>query len=873
MSSYNYGRNDNPPYHSRIYKLRREGQLDEARELAERFLQTNWGIVGDSDMDSREDVLKAYAWTLIDIVRREKEYGHKEEAVQAMGRLEWAGDQLEDSFEDEFVVKIFRTINSLSKELNPHFEAIQDAKRMSENGDDDGAMALFVDLYQKGKVPSKFHEDYGWVIYRYLKNNIDTLDSVQVRSRLRDYLQLQNERPSLLHSTILNFALNYSKKDSNFRFVSFLKLWGADNIRLEDFKDSVSGMNGHIPSLMDRIARVVVNYPKAEVKEFVDMLPFGKADFMEMLREQFFWKLYRQSEIAIAVDLWSLYESYLDYFSDSESSCWNSKVLALAERHMDDGEQKRFYGFFKRWNPARLRDDDWKPEKNDKGDTFPPLALQAIKTAKEAVVDKGLVDAEGFQWLLDLYTKAVELNPDDEWILRSKAMLHIKANQMEDAKVVYKKLVFMLADKYYIWKECAGCYAEDGMKVAMLCKALSLENNDDFVASVRIDLARVLIRIGRKGEALYELNRYCSHYKAKSWHVDSDALVLMSQCAGAEVPVDNSQLYADNIAMAENEAYSDVPYTDMVFVGKVESGSGKKRMRFVDGSGIGVSVNGKKFPAVTQAHVGQVWKLRLFEEMVEKDVPAAYSWQPPIIEKVKKYVPLMVAPTDLDDWSILPTDCGYVDYVNTEKRVYHIYAADSSLIISNFEKQKYKKGDFVKFRRYSTNGKVYASGLEIYDAEAALPMFKSRIVAVDDVNEKKQLFHYEAGPSLLDGIVRFSQTDLRPKVGDLLKIIYFLKTIDSKKRSGHTYKRRELLKMELVDTEMPSLVKVIEGELEVKYRFDYECLGNPDFAFVDGCYVSEAVLSAYGIVSDCHVKAKVVYTGDEKWKVFEILEY
>lgn len=875
MSAYNYGRNDNMTYHTRIYRLRREGLLDEARELAESFLQTNWRVLDDDDMNSREDVLKAYAWTLIDIVRREKEYGNMEEAMQAMERLEWAGEQLDDSYEDEFVEKIFRTINSLSKELNPHFKAIQEAKRMSENGDDDGAMALFADLCQKGKVPSKFHEDYGWVIYRYLKNNIDTLDSVQVRSRLRDYLQLQNERPSRLHSMILNFALNYSKKDSNFRFVSFLQLWGADNIRIADFQDSNDGLNGHIPSLMDRIARVVVNYPKGEIKEFADMLPFGKDDFMEMLHEQFFWKLYRQAEKGIDANLWALFDSYLEYFSDSEASYWNSKVLALAERHMDEGEHKRFYRFFKRWNPARLRDDDWKPEKNDKGDTFPPMALQVIKTAKEAVIEKGMEDADGFQWLLDLYAKAVELNPDDEWILRSKAMLHIKASQPEEAKAIYKKLVFLLADKYYIWKEFAECFAEDCMKVAMLCKALSLESNDDFVSSVRIDLARVLIRLGRKGEALYELNRYCSHYKAKRWHLDSDALVLMGQCSGATVPADNSQLYADNIAMAESEAYSEVPYTDMVFVGKEENGSGKKRMRFVDGAGVSVAFNVKKFPALSQAHEGQVWKFKLFEEIVEKAVPVKFSWQPPKNEKVKRYVPLLVVPSDLDDWSILPADFGYVDYVNTDKRVYHIYAADSTLILPRFDKQKFKKGDFVKYKRYSTKGKVCASGLEKSDAETALPVFKSCIVAVDDVNEEKQLFHYEAGATLLDGIVRFSQTDLRPKVGDLLKIIYYIKTKDDKKRPGRTYKRRELLKIDLIDTEMPSLVRVVEGNLEIKHSFDFSCeeFESHDFAFVDDCYVSDAVLSAYGIDSDCYVKAKVVYTGDGKWKVFEILEY
>ena len=56
FSSHN--KNDySPRISTKIYALRRDGLLDDARQLAEDYLQKNRTDI---------DVLKAYAWTLID---------------------------------------------------------------------------------------------------------------------------------------------------------------------------------------------------------------------------------------------------------------------------------------------------------------------------------------------------------------------------------------------------------------------------------------------------------------------------------------------------------------------------------------------------------------------------------------------------------------------------------------------------------------------------------------------------------------------------------------------------------------------------------------------------------------------------------------
>ena len=66
FSSHN--KNDySPRISTKIYALRRDGLLDDARQLAEDYLQKNRTDI---------DVLKAYAWTLIDICKREQQKGN-----------------------------------------------------------------------------------------------------------------------------------------------------------------------------------------------------------------------------------------------------------------------------------------------------------------------------------------------------------------------------------------------------------------------------------------------------------------------------------------------------------------------------------------------------------------------------------------------------------------------------------------------------------------------------------------------------------------------------------------------------------------------------------------------------------------------------
>ena len=864
----NYYEDDYQPRPStEIYALRREGDLDGARQMAEELIKS-----GDADYD----VWKAYAWTLIDICKRCQQNGETQAAISYANYLVGLSKK---RFEpkasiDEFAETLVRSIKTLSLSVNPYYSQIQEAKELSHNGDNDKAWEILSQLSKNGNLPVEAHDSYGWVIYRYLKDHYKSMTSEQVRGQLRDYIVLKNERPSLLHSQILNFALNYSKEDENFKLIAFLRLWGPENLREEDFNDSVDKDGKTISSLMSRIARSVVNYDQKDIQEFVSLLPTRKEDFIDLLKDHFFWKIYHSTEGNISSDTWTLFDQYLDFFPDAPASASHSKVLSLAERIMKDENTYRFYGFFMKWNPEKLRSVDWQEEKGENGETYKPLAVKSIKKAKEAISSLSQEQVGDLQWLIDLYGVAITKFPDDDWNIRSKALLHLQAGQLDEARAIYKDLCLKMGDKYYIWQEFANCWDDNAIKVALLCKAISLEKNEDFIGKIRLELARQLILAGKPDNAAIELSLYKKHYAQMGWRISAEVNSLQAQCSTA-IPAssNNDSLYAEFIPKAEDCAFADIPYSEVVLVDKWTNDEGKDLLAFTDGDSIEFVINKKRFPALRKAHKGQVWRMKLYKEETVKTVPSASRWLPSKKEVTVKYTPLIVKSSDVRDWGSLPIGYGYVQHVNTEKKVYHIYSADSTLVFEHYDQQVLKAGDFVTLRQYKKRvkeeTKTFFCDIRKCSQEEALAKFKSRIVAVDDVNEAKKLFHFVLGPRLISGILHYDQTVLRPSVGDCIKIYYFVRKIDDKKNPGHQKKVVEVIKSESTDEVNGDIIKNITGHLELKYRdgFDY---GEPDFAFVGDYYVHKSVLRKYSVDTDCYVKGRAIYTGDGKWKVFEL---
>lgn len=801
--------------------------------------------------NSDEWIKKAIAWVLIDLSNyyiTAKDVSLAEISFKELNTI--------DFLSKDDIIEKQKTL--LLPKIDIIFPEIQKAEELSKNGNNIGALAIFKNLISQNKLTELHHESYGWVIFRYIKAEEKHLSSVEVRTFLRDYMILKNERPSMLHSMILNFAMNYSKTHNEFKFYNFFLLWNPNNLRYDDLHNGYKD-GKEIPSLISRICREFINSnTEINIEEFLSKIDLSKETVLDFLREPLFWNIMNAHNENKHSELWELFEQYNNNYSKYGQSKWHSEILNLAERFMKENDEWRFLNFFINWNPENFRNDDWKETKKEEH-IYKPLAIKAIKKSFEIL--KAQASEQDLSWLIKPYKTAINFFPDDEWLLRQKALLHLKNNELELAIKIYKHLVLELADKHYVWQEFSVCISDNSLKIGMLLKALSLEKNEDFLGDIHIDLAKVLIDENLFENALIELEIYEKHREIKGWKLSAVFGELQQKTSSIKKSLnDNRELYKKYIPIAENFAYDHIDWTEVVLADRWKDANDKERLTFIDGKTIEFAINKNRFEILKLTELGQIFKFKIHNQEIKKEVEPKFAWGEKTVVTEQKYIPLLAEKSEKENWSILQIEYGFVEYVNTDKQVLHIISNTNKELFQKYDKDNFKKGDYVSFRQYSKiiKGEKRIIPIQIIkcDEQTAVHNFKNRVVVVDDVNESKKLFHFVLGKGLLAGIAFFSDTEIRPKVGDFLKVYYVVK----KDKTGK--KNLVPILFENTDDTNIALQKSISGKLEIK---------EGGFAFIDNYYVSKVILKQFDIVYDCFVSAKAVYTGEgDKWKVYEI---
>lgn len=828
-----------------------------------------------SDEPYDEWVQKALAWVLIELCYHQIEYNKLNEAENNFHELNIIDFQ---GYEDEIIEKQKKILHT---RIDTNYSEIQKAEELSKNGNHQEALAVFKILISQNRLTELHHEPYGWIIYRYIKAEESNLSSVEVRTFLRDYMNLKNERPSMLHSMILNFALNYSKTHSDFKFYNFFLLWNPDNLRYEDLQDGYKDGKS-ISSLISRICREFVNSNiEINIEEFLGKINLNKETVLDFFREPFFWNVYNAHKENKFSDLWNLFEQYNANYSKHGQSKWHSEILNLAERFMKENDEWRFLNFFKNWNPENLRNEDWKETKKDEN-TYKPLATKAIKKTFEIL--KTQTSEQNLSWLIQPYEKAIKLFPDDEWLLREKALLHFKNNELELTIKIYKQLVLELADKHYVWQEFSDCIISDNsLKIGMLSKALSLEKNEDFLGDIHLDLAKVLIDENLLENALVELEAYKKHREIKGWKLPAIFDELHKKTNAVKLTLkDNRELHKKYIPLAENFAYADFDWTEVVLADKWKDEKGKERLTFTDGKTIEFAIGKNRFEILKQSDLGQIFKFKLHKQEIKKEVENRFSWLSRNVITEYKYIPLIADKTEKKYWEILNDTFAVVDYINKEKNIIHAITTGNKEVFFPQIKNELQIGDFVIAKSYikkvKDENRTELRQIQKVDRELAISKFQTHIAVVDGVNEQKQLFHFVIS-SKLQGIVKYTETNLRPKEGDFIKISTVI--IFDKKQNKQKIR---VLQIEPTNEFSSTLKKDISGLLKLKFKMhgatlEYNDLDfedteeanriKPDFGFILDYYVSRQLLEKYEILENCQVKASVVYAGD-KWKIIDI---
>lgn len=844
-----------------ITLLRKSGKLKEAYEMA----ISNLRMVPQDPW-----VQTSLFWVLRDICQQLCDRNEMDEASKFLREMALLLSKM--MMKDE---QMNNAYNRLYKRLQPNGNIVQTALELSKSDPVTAYEQVKNYIDHSDTIDSSLHEDLGWIIYRYI-NNINrekSKSSIEVRKLLNDYINLKNERPSMLHSQILNFALGFSREHSDFKFYRFfLYFWRPETLRTEDLCKNFYD-NSEIPSLISRVCRQFIDSGEdINIEELCEKINLSRIEVLDLIREPQFWRIMNLHKENRKDEMFAAFTIYNEKNASYGASYWNSEVLKIAERYMNENESDawKFIKFFKDWRYENLRDDDWREETDDKGNTYPSLAVKTIKRCYEYIKNLRQKDSGMLIWLSSLYDVLMKHVKADEWILRQRATIYTWQQQYDSAISIYKQLLLDLSDKYYIWSELANYVQDDeDLKIGLLSKALLLERNEQYLGSIRLALADLFLRRNLKSEALYELNAY----KRNHDKVSNKYSELIRQFGDStNIVPDNKKIYKKFATIAEEYAFSEIGAKEVMLVDKWQTKEGKNYCIFANGVNLTFQTNVRLFPFLMKEEIGTLFRVKYYEKKV-KEQPSQDLFttfllmKQPIIKT--KYILLCISKIERPLWSEFPQKYGYVKNLNEDKKLLSIVTQDSKQVCQVYEKEwgNISKGDYVTFRecvyKKEKGEEIIIGNLEKVDKDTALSNFKLGIAVVDDVNTSKELFHFTFGPGTIDGIVQFSDTDLRPEVGQYLEMRYCI----TKNVKGEF----KALVLYIAETDEVNLkaVKTIQGHLTLGYRNDSHS-NAPDFAFIDNYYVHRSILEKYCITEDCDVTAFAVYAGAGKWKVFEI---
>lgn len=221
-----------------VFAKRKEGAVDEAYRMALELMGSPHANAWDR---------KAFCWCLIDIIKRDARNVANENLAHYRRQLE----SVESDHSDEVLARGVRNALFL---CNPGGREISEAKALGKEGRHAEAVALFRKALACGTADREAQTGFGWELFKHAKQlmAVENVNLGAVKRNLNDYLKLDVEKPSLLHSCVLQLAAKLSGQD-RFSMLVFSRLWNLDNLRPEDFERFRAEDGKEYPSLAEKV--------------------------------------------------------------------------------------------------------------------------------------------------------------------------------------------------------------------------------------------------------------------------------------------------------------------------------------------------------------------------------------------------------------------------------------------------------------------------------------------------------------------------------------------------------------------------------------------------------------------------------------------
>lgn len=229
-----------------ITELRRSGRLQEALEAAEKEFAQN----------VNRYTVGALFWCLNDLYKQQN-INDAADTIERMKEL-----YNDHCIGDEFMQK---ALASAERQRLPHFHEIKEAVENAKGGADAvSAHQQATAWYNDGQLNSQLYPDFGWLIYYALKQTA-VEEAHKRKVLLYQYFQLDLPKPSILHSLILGEAIKVEQNTPlQFRIRDFIRIWGLENLRKEDWEQYQTEEGNTLPSTVEKLIGVYTKELKTD---------------------------------------------------------------------------------------------------------------------------------------------------------------------------------------------------------------------------------------------------------------------------------------------------------------------------------------------------------------------------------------------------------------------------------------------------------------------------------------------------------------------------------------------------------------------------------------------------------------------------------
>jgi Domain of unknown function (DUF7017)/S1/CSD-like domain 2 of the TOTE conflict systems/S1/CSD-like domain 1 of the TOTE conflict systems len=268
-----------------------------------------------------------------------------------------------------------------------------------------------------------------------------------------------------------------------------------------------------------------------------------------------------------------------------------SESYSLLYKAFHKGYQNwsRYLEFADWWNFENFRPEDYQKEEYN-GRQIMALVEQAYIAYSKILIEGEALDAFGSQRRIDRVKIEdflpkldiiIDAHPDYQYPPYFKAKLLLASGDGSDVLQVFLPFAKKKRNDFWVWELMSDVFpVDDERKTACLCKALSLNSQEDFLIKTREKLAELLIIKELFNEAKTEINKIIETRESHSWKIPQNISNWTQQpwYVSAKEKPNNKDYYDNFILVAEELLFNDVE-EDLVIVEFVNKD--KKILNFI----------------------------------------------------------------------------------------------------------------------------------------------------------------------------------------------------------------------------------------------------------------------------------------------------